>query len=861
MKCLIHLSFTFIILCSAWEMKGQEFPCDGQLLFGMNNGTSTRISRPVYIPFSPPFLSPWAVYPNQRFDAMGFNARDNYIYAVQEETNAIIRLQRGGVFDTVGTVNQVDTLNVYAGDCTVDGLYLIYENNLKQLLVFDVVDDFSLLQRIDLYWDPSSDNQGPFKTTIFDFAVDPNIPNVAYSYQGLGEGAGFNPEATRGHLLRIDLDFDGPTLGMVTPLEAINTEEVTHIGAMMFSPNSVLHAYASNKEGTNPEQDHLLSINQFTGETFSILQGPDMVLSDGCSCPYSFSFSNLVPREGMFCTNDRKTFTLQIQNNSYNNIEDVTLRDTFPIGTRIESVEGITMDNVTAIRGIGTNILEIEGIDIFGKALQTIEIKVSTIDAPVGPTLNQAFLYDLPDRFGGVMASDELGTVGELGDPSRFTIVATKLENVSWDVSLPTDCIQANDGSIRIHSPEFIPGQSYEIKMRNKIGWEEFVFQKVIDQNGAIHIDSLQPGNYQVYQLRTLSDNCSVAIKDTTIILDPPNSLLQQELLSNSPVCEGQDLELSSTSNFPVDIRWLGPNLYSSENTETVLPAVTSNYSGMYRSTIKYGFCEKSDTIDVLIEPQVQASISGDSLLCERDRLLLKGKGEGSQINFSWTGPQDFSASKEQISMYGVKLEQAGYYELIASNQACQDTLGVGVKIQVTPTVQIEQLIKTDFCEDLILSPNMDGLEDANYHWMPGEGLTCNDCPSPQVQALVQSTYKLIVTNANGCSDSTDTHITLDKLKRAYVPNVFRPNSLGENNLFTIYPGCTTRQLRKIEIYNRWGSLVFEDQSFDENAILNAWDGSFLGDHVEPGVYMWILELETVDGKIETLSGDITVLH
>ena len=113
------------------------------------------------------------------FDALGFNSKDNFIYGVQQNSNAIVKLRRNNTYDTVGIVGIVDTLHSFAGDCISDGLYMCHDGILNQILVFNVIDDFKLIDRINLFWDPSSQNSGPFRTRIYDFAIDPNNPNIA----------------------------------------------------------------------------------------------------------------------------------------------------------------------------------------------------------------------------------------------------------------------------------------------------------------------------------------------------------------------------------------------------------------------------------------------------------------------------------------------------------------------------------------------------------------------------------------------------------------------------------------------------------------------------------------------------------
>ena len=75
-----------------------------------------------------------------------------------------MRLKINNSFEVVGTVSIVDTLKSNAGDCTPEGLYLCHDNTLNQILVFDVVNEFKLLDRVDLYWDPSSSNSGDLES-------------------------------------------------------------------------------------------------------------------------------------------------------------------------------------------------------------------------------------------------------------------------------------------------------------------------------------------------------------------------------------------------------------------------------------------------------------------------------------------------------------------------------------------------------------------------------------------------------------------------------------------------------------------------------------------------------------------------
>ena len=48
---------------------------------------------------------------------------------------------------------------------------------------------------------------------------------------------------------------------------------------------------------------------------------------------------------------------------------------------------------------------------------------------------------------------------------------------------------------------------------------------------------------------------------------------------------------------------------------------------------------------------------------------------------------------------------------------------------------------------------------------------------------------------------------------------------------------------------------------YGANAIPAAWDGRFNGKVVEPGVYVYVVELQEANGKTKTTSGDITLIR
>jgi hypothetical protein len=67
--------------------------------------------------------------------------------------------------------------------------------------------------------------------------------------------------------------------------------------------------------------------------------------------------------------------------------------------------------------------------------------------------------------------------------------------------------------------------------------------------------------------------------------------------------------------------------------------------------------------------------------------------------------------------------------------------------------------------------------------------------------------------------------------------------------------------VRSMRIYDRWGSMVFENTNFTPNEPALGWDGRAGGDNVLPGVYVYAIELEFLDGTMQRYDGDVTVVR
>lgn len=143
----------------------------------------------------------------------------------------------------------------------------------------------------------------------------------------------------------------------------------------------------------------------------------------------------------------------------------------------------------------------------------------------------------------------------------------------------------------------------------------------------------------------------------------------------------------------------------------------------------------------------------------------------------------------------------------------------------------------------------------------PYTSLECPLCLEQTVAPFISTTYAVQLTTLNGCTGTDKVTVVVDRSKYLYVPNVFSPNDDNINDLFSLFarPG-TVKRFKTFQIFDRWGEKVFAANNFlpDDNI---AWDGRFQGQPLTPGVFVWYVDAEFVDGETQIFKGDVTLVR
>ena len=168
--------------------------------------------------------------------------------------------------------------------------------------------------------------------------------------------------------------------------------------------------------------------------------------------------------------------------------------------------------------------------------------------------------------------------------------------------------------------------------------------------------------------------------------------------------------------------------------------------------------------------------------------------------------------------------------------------------------IEIDTIIRPDFgnAEGGITLVVSGGMAPYAFQWNDNANSTTSS-----LSGLIAGEYGVVITDAEGCSIFLNLRVPLngDVPECLDAREVFTPNGDGKNEFFVI--NCIENFENDIQIFNRWGEVVFEQNDYD-----NFWNGRNQdGELLPQGAYFYVLTIINDMGQREVIKGHISIIR
>ena len=169
---------------------------------------------------------------------------------------------------------------------------------------------------------------------------------------------------------------------------------------------------------------------------------------------------------------------------------------------------------------------------------------------------------------------------------------------------------------------------------------------------------------------------------------------------SNSALCAGSTLNLTSNTISGATYNWSGPGAYTSTQEDPTRTNATTAMSGTYSVTATVAGCTSlAATTTVMVNPIPATPAAGsNSALCAGSTLNLTSNTI-SGATYNWSGPGGYTSTQEDPSRTNATTAMSGTYSVTATAAGCVSLAGTTTVLvnptPVTPTISQTGLVLT----------------------------------------------------------------------------------------------------------------------------------------------------------------------
>lgn len=351
---------------------------------------------------------------------------------------------------------------------------------------------------------------------------------------------------------------------------------------------------------------------------------------------------------------------------------------------------------------------------------------------------------------------------------------------------------------------------------------------------------SANAGTYHVRIYSTTTNSCVDRVLTYTI---SPTALPNAGLDGNRVVCDdsaGVNLFTLLNGSYDSGGTWVEVTSSGMLVGNNWAPAGLPLGTYIFTYTVN-GFCNTTDdsTVTITLQPGVETPvITADAIYCTGEDIAFSIQAIPGAV-YQWSGPDSFSSALQNPTISNATAANVGTYTVTATVDQCQSQADVTIGVNPAPEYTHEQSCEGGvFTVEIV--PAQDSSFDPNtatYAWTGPNGFTSTNNPLILTNQP-SGDYTVVVTNNEGCIIPQTISIASTFCD---FPNVITPGSDGHNDSFDL----TNYDVELLQIFSRWGRLVYEEANY-----IKGWYGqNMCGGFLPDSTYYYFVRLRNGQEK------------
>ncbi|MGN6568027.1 MAG: gliding motility-associated C-terminal domain-containing protein [Flavipsychrobacter sp.] len=184
----------------------------------------------------------------------------------------------------------------------------------------------------------------------------------------------------------------------------------------------------------------------------------------------------------------------------------------------------------------------------------------------------------------------------------------------------------------------------------------------------------------------------------------------------------------------------------------TATPVVTTTYVVTGSDT---NGCSNSDTVVITVKSLPKVSAGSDQSICSGHTTYINASGASTYVWSPASGLACSTCASSKVTITGTTT----YVVTGTDNYGCADSDSVTITVNPSPIITAGP--NAMICRGNAVTVKASGAK--NYSWFPASGLACTTCDSTIANPGATTTYTVVGTAANGCTDTQQVKITVNQ--------------------------------------------------------------------------------------------------